>query len=175
MSDIVVGGPASETILGNGGSDQLEGGPGSDNLIGGAGSDALLLRDDLADAGALCGEGRDRALVDKLDPVDPSCELVDRGGSGAQGPVGGVVVTPPPPPAPDDPAPAPAPDPGTVATEVTIVVPGATPDDPITEQQVVVDQPAPAGAVPRACPRAAPVPAAETAAASHPRPASSPT
>lgn len=158
VSDIVVGGPASETILGNGGSDQLEGGPGSDNLIGGAGSDALLLRDDLADAGALCGEGRDRALVDKLDPVDPSCELVDRGGSGAQGPVGGVVVTPPPPPAPDDPAPAPAPDPGTVATEVTIVVPGATPDDPITEQQVVVDQPAPAGAAPTGVPTGGPGP-----------------
>ena len=139
--DTVIGGPAPETIFGSGGTDQLEGGVGSDTLIGGTGSDTLLLRDQSTDAGALCGDGaRDRALTDKLDPVDPSCELVDRGDSGGQGTTGGVVVR------------------HTVETEVKIVIPGATPNDPVTERSVAVEQPAPAGSPPTGRPTGGPGP-----------------
>ena len=105
-ADSVIGGPAGETITGLGGADQLEGGGGKDTLVGAGNlpnnppptdndNDLLLLRDNLADNGAVCGGGsEDRAVADADDPVSADCERVERGAGGVTGPGNGFVIPP---------------------------------------------------------------------------------
>jgi hypothetical protein len=60
-----------------------------------AGDDLLLGRDQGEDALLDCGEGGgDRAVVDAVDPVEPSCETIERGSAGVVGPVTGVGDVP---------------------------------------------------------------------------------
>jgi hypothetical protein len=170
-ADVLIGGSGDDTLSGEGGDDQLEGGAGTDSLLGGPGNDTLLLRDARDDLGAICGNGSsDRALADPGDPVDPTCEIVERGVPSVPATGGAVVAAPPspaPPPAPDPPSapadpavppPAPAPaapppppapvPPGDVATEAVLVAPGPRPEDPVREFPTTVAAPAPAGSPP---------------------------
>jgi RTX calcium-binding nonapeptide repeat (4 copies) len=89
------GSAADEFLQGQEGSDRLEGGGGSDSLIGFEGNDLLLGRDQAADGRLDCGVGiDDRAVVDQIDPVEPSCETIERGSAGLVGPVVGVGDVP---------------------------------------------------------------------------------
>ena len=92
--DNITGGPADERIFGASGDDTIVGGGGSDALLGGGSADLLSARDGIADSAIQCGlfssdrEQGDRALADEIDPVDPSCVEIERGGAGTAGPVG---------------------------------------------------------------------------------------
>ncbi|MCU0306450.1 MAG: hypothetical protein MUE51_01525 [Thermoleophilia bacterium] len=111
FADDITGTGADELLVGGPGNDELEGAGGVDQLFGRGGSDTLLARDERADATISCdGDvvptgpgGADRAVVDAVDPVEPDCETVERGGAGREGPIGGglpPVAFPPGPPAP---------------------------------------------------------------------------
>lgn len=153
VSDVLIGGPADETLFGDRGDDQLEGGGGTDSLLGDVGNDKLLLRDGATDLGALCGAGTgDQVFADADDPVDATCELVDRGSPTAPTATGGASVPPPPPPPPGrrsagraTAAQAPA---GRTATEVTVVESGGDVRTPSTARPVTVEDPTPAGSPP---------------------------
>jgi len=84
-ADRISAGPGDDSVLGLAGNDLLTGGPGRDVVRGGAGADRLLLRDGEPDT-AVCGLGRDVALVDGTDVVLGDCET--------------MRVQPPEPPAP---------------------------------------------------------------------------
>jgi Ca2+-binding RTX toxin-like protein len=89
------GSDADEAFQGHEGDDRFEGGGGRDSLVGLAGDDLLLGRDQGEDALLDCGEGGgDRAVVDAVDPVEPSCETIERGSAGVVGPVTGVGDVP---------------------------------------------------------------------------------
>jgi hypothetical protein len=82
-NDVLFGGAGADVVSGGKYRDQISGGPGSDRLSGGGGPDVLLARDGQRDEVA-CGsdiEGRDRAVVDRLDRVASDCEVVARGRS----------------------------------------------------------------------------------------------
>lgn len=152
-ADVLIGDASDETLIGDAGDDQLEGRDGVDSLLGEAGTDVLLLRDARSDLGGVCGSGAgDRALADAADPVDPSCEIVDRGALDLPPATGGATVPPRPvvavPPntvvAPDPPAP-PA---GEITTEAAVVASPPTPDGGLVELPVVIPEPAPAGSPP---------------------------
>jgi hypothetical protein len=82
-NDVIFGRGGNDTILGGAGNDRLEGGPGSDVVDGGSGSDVLsggpgsdtLRAADGHKDRVVCGAGRDRALVDRVDVVS-GCESV---------------------------------------------------------------------------------------------------
>ena len=84
-ADRISAGPGDDSVLGLAGNDVLTGGHGRDVVRGGAGADRLLLRDGESDT-AVCGPGRDIALVDGTDVVLADCET--------------MRVQPPEPPAP---------------------------------------------------------------------------
>jgi Ca2+-binding RTX toxin-like protein len=89
------GSDADEAFQGRAGDDRFEGGGGRDSLVGLGGDDLLLGRDQGEDALLDCGEGGgDRAVVDAVDPVEPSCETIERGSAGVVGPVTGVGDVP---------------------------------------------------------------------------------
>jgi N,N-dimethylformamidase beta subunit-like protein/hemolysin type calcium-binding protein len=66
-----------DRLFGLAGADFLAGGPGSDRLWGGPGPDRIVARDRAQDL-VICGPGRDVAIVDLLDLVHTSCEIVLR-------------------------------------------------------------------------------------------------
>src|SRR5262245_8695269 len=84
-ADRISAGPGNDAVFGLAGNDLLTGGRGSDVVRGGSGADRLLLRDGEPDT-AVCGPGRDTALVDGADVVLADCET--------------MRVEPPDPPAP---------------------------------------------------------------------------
>jgi Ca2+-binding RTX toxin-like protein len=103
--DAIRGANAAETIDAGAGDDRISGGFGDDTITGGPGrdtiagdktdsqcglfescslpqgNDTILARDGEADS-IDCGVGTDRAVVDALDTVAPSCEVVERGAAG---------------------------------------------------------------------------------------------
>jgi Ca2+-binding RTX toxin-like protein len=100
--DVLYGGPGKDDLTDfDGGDDVLYGGDGDDKpLAGGAGEDVIYGGDgnDLIDAVSAsvtgfsttkerdeiyCGEGEDHYMADKLDYVDSSCEVGERGGANA--------------------------------------------------------------------------------------------
>lgn len=84
--DYLPGGAGSDRLRGQADSDRLKGGPGDDLLIGGAsadkfsggsGNDLLKARNRQRDSRIDCGDGEDRAVVDRhLDPRPVNCESV---------------------------------------------------------------------------------------------------
>lgn len=76
-SDRLVGNAGNDRLYGGVGGDYLVGGFGVDRLYGGGGRDRIQARDGRADL-VNCGPGPDRALVDLLDRVHRSCQLVLR-------------------------------------------------------------------------------------------------
>jgi Tol biopolymer transport system component len=112
-SDYLFGTPRDDTILGGGGNDTITGdagydkiyggagndvitvtGPGGSHVYGGPGSDTIYAQDGFRDV-IDCGPGRDRAVVDSIDVVKKTCEVVDTtplgtgpsdGGSSGSGP-----------------------------------------------------------------------------------------
>jgi len=76
-ADHLYGRAGDDRIFGLAGPDLLDGGPGSDRLWGGGGADRIVARDRDQDI-VVCGPGRDVAVVDRLDLVDTSCEVVQR-------------------------------------------------------------------------------------------------
>jgi hypothetical protein len=71
--------PGDDTMRGGAGNDQLCGGPGADTLDGGDGDDSLNSVDGHADGPTACGAGTDAVWSDRVDSVDPDCELRDDG------------------------------------------------------------------------------------------------
>jgi hypothetical protein len=78
----LVGTDAGNDLIGSSGPDTITGGGGIDVLEGEAGDDLLLARDGLADR-VRCGAGTDTAVVDPLDQVSDTCEVVLVAGAGA--------------------------------------------------------------------------------------------
>ena len=76
-ADRLYGRGGDDRIFGLAGDDLLSGGADADRLWGGPGSDRLVARDGVRDL-VICGPGRDVAVVDSLDLVHRSCELVRR-------------------------------------------------------------------------------------------------
>ena len=76
-ADVLLGRSGDDRVFGRGGADTIVGGPGFDRLWGGAGADRLLARDRARDL-VTCGPGRDTAIVDIIDRVHASCEIVRR-------------------------------------------------------------------------------------------------
>jgi hypothetical protein len=76
-SDKLYGKGGQDRLYGLAGNDLLVGGPGRDLLDGAKGNDRLLTRDGVQDT-VRCGSGRDAAVVDVRDRVEPSCESVLR-------------------------------------------------------------------------------------------------
>jgi hypothetical protein len=74
-SDTLIGGAGDDRIDGGLGNDVITGGAGADRLFGGAGSDTIYAADGERDV-VDCGGGRDRAVVDSVDKVAKSCEMV---------------------------------------------------------------------------------------------------
>lgn len=72
-NDVLIGKGQPDLLNGGAGNDKLNGGPGRDSLFGGAGDDVLNAKDGERDAIVDCGPGRDRAIVDKVDPKPISC------------------------------------------------------------------------------------------------------
>jgi len=66
-ADTLVGTAVDDFLSGGAGDDRLYGGAGDDVLIGGPGADLLV-----------CGPGDDRAIADRHDRVDASCEHATR-------------------------------------------------------------------------------------------------
>ena len=54
----------------------MKGGTGADRLFGQSGDDRLNAVDNTQDKTVNCGSGRDRARVDRADPVSRNCEIV---------------------------------------------------------------------------------------------------
>lgn len=67
----LAGGPANDVLTGGWGADTLTGGPGANSLRGKAGADLLQARNLRSDKLIDCGDGPDRAALDKL-PLDPN-------------------------------------------------------------------------------------------------------
>lgn len=118
--DTLIGAAAGESLFGLDGDDLLEGAAGADAFQAGTGADTILARDGVTDQQVVCQgtlaitgaqpDPGDRALLDNVDPADPDCTTIDRGGAGVTGP--------------QDPRPAPAvPPPG----EPVLVPPGPAP------------------------------------------------
>ena len=82
--DTVAGGAGADRISTGPGADRIDGGAGADVLRGGSGADRLRSRDRSTDS-VSCGPGRDVALSDAKDWIEP-CESVDYGRSGLVGP-----------------------------------------------------------------------------------------
>jgi N,N-dimethylformamidase beta subunit-like, C-terminal/RTX calcium-binding nonapeptide repeat (4 copies) len=76
-ADRLYGRAGDDRIFGLAGADILEGGKGTDRLWGGPGRDRIVSRDSAQDL-VVCGTGRDVAIVDLLDLVHTSCEVVRR-------------------------------------------------------------------------------------------------
>ena len=75
-ADSVRGRGADDCLNGGRNRDSLRGGPGGDQLRGGGGRDRIHSRDGNRDV-VRCGTGRrDRASVDRVDQVGPTCERV---------------------------------------------------------------------------------------------------
>jgi RTX calcium-binding nonapeptide repeat (4 copies) len=75
-NDSLEGGRGRDLLRGDGGADQLTGGPGNDRLEAGPGADVVAAVDKQRDV-VRCGDGRDRARVDRIDSV-AGCEKVTR-------------------------------------------------------------------------------------------------
>jgi hypothetical protein len=75
--DTLLGRAGDDRVFGLAGPDVIAGGPGADELWGGPGADRLLARDRVRDL-VICGPGRDTAIVDLVDLVHRSCEVVRR-------------------------------------------------------------------------------------------------
>ncbi len=75
--DRIFGRAGRDRLLGSYGPDTISGGPGRDVLNGGSERDVLLARDGYRDT-VICGDQYDIAIVDVLDVVKRSCELVYR-------------------------------------------------------------------------------------------------
>jgi acyl-CoA hydrolase len=75
-NDSLEGGRGRDLLRGDAGADQLTGGPGNDRLEGGPGADLVAAVDKNRDV-VRCGDGRDRARVDRIDSV-AGCEHVTR-------------------------------------------------------------------------------------------------
>lgn len=75
--DRLVGNDAPNTIDGADGADRITGGGGTDVLIGGPGDDTLDARDGAIDR-VDCGDGKDTAIIDKIDLVAADCEIVSK-------------------------------------------------------------------------------------------------
>ena len=84
VENVTVMSTAPASLIGNAGANDLVSGEGNDTLVGGGGSDTLFSHrgDDTLDARdgetdrVECGPGTDKALVDQLDQVGDSCEVV---------------------------------------------------------------------------------------------------
>jgi hypothetical protein len=83
--DVLFGHRGDDRLFGGGGDDVIFGGPGADTVDGGAGDDRIRTRGRVVDA-VTCGEGNDRAILDKVDVIadasagnpNGSCEQVTR-------------------------------------------------------------------------------------------------
>jgi hypothetical protein len=78
--DRLAGGRGRDTLRGSGGRNRLNGGPGGDELLGGGGADRIDARDHATDS-VVCGRGRDRVRLDRLDDYARDCERVRRRGA----------------------------------------------------------------------------------------------
>lgn len=76
-NDKVSGLAENDVVRGDAGNDLLDGGRGSDRIEGGPGNDVVVARDGTRDR-VNCGPGSDRAVVDRRDAVDRTCERVLR-------------------------------------------------------------------------------------------------
>ena len=76
-ADRLYGRGGEDRVFGLAGADLIDGGPGADRLWGGLGTDRIVARDHSQDL-VICGPGRDTAVVDLLDLVHTSCEVVHR-------------------------------------------------------------------------------------------------
>lgn len=92
-NDALLGGAGDDRIEGGAGNDVITGGAGADTLLGGAGSDTIYAADGERDV-VDCGDGRDRAVVDSVDKVAKSCEMVQIAGAPATAPPAGETPTP---------------------------------------------------------------------------------
>jgi hypothetical protein len=91
----IVGTASANRLTGSSGPDTITGGGGIDVLEGMAGDDTLLARDGLADR-VHCGPGNDTAVVDPIDQVSDTCEVVRvAAGETAPIPVAAPDDTPP--------------------------------------------------------------------------------
>ena len=70
------GGPGDDRARGGSGDDRVKGGTGKDTMSGQSGDDRLNAVDHARDESVNCGSGRDRARVDRVDPVSRNCEIV---------------------------------------------------------------------------------------------------
>jgi hypothetical protein len=75
-ADCLMGGSGADVLDGGEGDDDLTGGRGEDLLRGGPGNDRIEAFDRMRDV-VRCGDGRDRARVDRVDSV-AGCEAVTR-------------------------------------------------------------------------------------------------
>ncbi|HEY6961796.1 MAG TPA: hypothetical protein VI408_07915 [Gaiellaceae bacterium] len=73
-NDTILGGAGNDRLFGGRGNDVIDGGSGSDRIYGGPGSDTIRAVDNHKDI-VVCGPGRDRAFVDRVDVVS-GCEAV---------------------------------------------------------------------------------------------------
>ena len=76
FADSLFGTPAGDILAGGPGDDALDPRGGSDIVAGDAGADVLQLRDDAPDTGD-CGDGSDRAVVDRSGDSVTACEAVE--------------------------------------------------------------------------------------------------
>ena len=77
-NDRVFGGSRNDTVLGGPGNDFVRGNSNRDSMSGGRGNDRLNAFDRTRDRRVNCGPGRDRAVIDRIDPVSRNCEVVVR-------------------------------------------------------------------------------------------------
>lgn len=75
-NDVIKGLAGDDCLYGGAGSDRLSGGAGKDRIYGGSGNDVIAAKDGTKDT-VVCGGGRDRATVDRIDRV-VGCERVKR-------------------------------------------------------------------------------------------------
>lgn len=85
-ADVLVTGPADDTVVGETGADELTSGAGNDSVTGGLGADrvdagpgddTINVRDGIADE-VRCGDGADEVDADTTDTVAGDCESVSR-------------------------------------------------------------------------------------------------
>jgi Ca2+-binding RTX toxin-like protein len=78
VESILNGGRGDDRITGGPGADAINAGRGQDVARGGSGNDTLNMRDGSRDVRIDCGDGDDRATLDRRDPRARNCERVSR-------------------------------------------------------------------------------------------------
>jgi Ca2+-binding RTX toxin-like protein len=79
-NDKAFGGSGNDRVSGGPGNDFVRGNANRDFMSGGSGNDRINAFDRTRDRSVNCGPGRDRAVIDRIDPVSRNCEVVVRRG-----------------------------------------------------------------------------------------------